>query len=56
MVRRRLLEVGGSLKVCDVAATVRGVFDALQLTQYFEFYPDRASAVAAFAKPSSPKE
>ena len=49
MVRRRLQEAGGALKLCHVAPAVRGVFDALQLTQYFDFYPDRDAAVAAFA-------
>jgi anti-anti-sigma regulatory factor len=55
MVRRRLQDAGGALKLCEVPETVREVFDALQLTQYFEFYPDRESAEAAFAEPS-PKE
>jgi hypothetical protein len=55
MVRRRIQDAGGALKLCDVPPTVRSVFDALQLTQYFEFHADRAAAVAAFAQPS-PKE
>jgi hypothetical protein len=50
MVRRRLLEAGGALKLCSVGPAVRGVFDALQLAQYFDFYPDRDAAVAAFAE------
>lgn len=48
MVRRRLQEAGGGLKLCEVGPAVRSVFDALQLTDYFEFYPDQAAAVAAF--------
>lgn len=51
MIRRRLQEEGGALKLCHVGPPVRGVFDALQLTQYFDFYPDQAAAVAAFAGP-----
>jgi hypothetical protein len=47
--RRTLLDLGGGLKLCDVSPHVRGVFEALQLTDYFEFYPDQAAAVAAFA-------
>jgi hypothetical protein len=49
MVRRRLLEGGGApLKLCEVNANVYGVFEATQLKDLFEFYPDRASAVASF--------
>ena len=51
MVRRRLQDAGGALKLCAVPPAVRGVFDALQLTQYFDFYPDQDAAVAAFAAP-----
>lgn len=47
--RRRLLDEGGGLKLCDVSPHVRGVFEALQLEKYFDFYPDQAAAVAAFA-------
>jgi hypothetical protein len=51
MVRRRLLEEGGALKLCEAGPAVRSVFDALQLTDYFDFYPDREAAVAAFWVP-----
>ena len=50
MVRRLLEEHGGGLKLCEVSPHVRGVFDALQLTKYFEFHPDQAAAVAAFSR------
>jgi hypothetical protein len=51
MIRRRLLESGGvPLKLCDTTEDVHGVFDACQLTNIFEFYPDQASAVASFAR------
>jgi anti-anti-sigma regulatory factor len=54
MVRRLLQEKGGALKLCEVSLHVRGVFDALQLTQYFEFYPDQAAAVASFDESAAP--
>ena len=49
MVRRRLQEQGGALKLCGASPAVASVFDALRLTQYFDFYPDETAAVAAFA-------
>jgi anti-anti-sigma factor len=48
MVRRRLQEEGGALKLCGASPAVASVFDALHLTHYFDFYPDRSAAVAAF--------
>jgi anti-sigma B factor antagonist len=48
MLRRLLQENGGALKLCEVSPHVRGVFDALQLSQYFEFYPNQVSALASF--------
>jgi anti-anti-sigma factor len=48
MVRRRLQEQGGTLKLCNASPAVTDVFDVLRLTQYFDFYPDRAAAVASF--------
>jgi anti-sigma B factor antagonist len=48
MVRRLLQEKGGAVRLCEVSPHVRGVFDALQLSQYFEFHPDQAAAVASF--------
>jgi hypothetical protein len=48
MVRRRLQEQGGTLKLCSASPAVEGVFDVLRLTQYFDFYPDQAAAVDAF--------
>ena len=48
MVRRRIQEGGGALKLCSVSPAVESVFDVLRLTQYFDFYPDPAAAVAAF--------
>jgi hypothetical protein len=51
MIRRRLLENGGEpLKLCDTTEDVQGVFEACQLNDLFEFYPDQASAVASFAR------
>jgi hypothetical protein len=49
MIRRRLVEAGGApLKLCEATEDVHGVFEACQLTDLFEFYPDRATAVASF--------
>ena len=48
MVRRRIQEAGGALKLCSASPAVESVFDVLRLTQYFDFYPDQAAAVAAF--------
>jgi anti-sigma B factor antagonist len=50
MVRRLLQEKGGALKLCEVSPHVRGMFDALQLSQYFEFYADQAAALASFGE------
>jgi hypothetical protein len=47
MIRRRLVEVGGRLALCDASANVRGVFAATRLDEHFEFAADRAAAVAA---------
>jgi anti-anti-sigma factor len=47
MIRRRLLEAGGRLMLCDASANVRDVFTATRLNEHFDFAPDRAAAVAA---------
>ena|SRR5581483_6138566 len=44
-VRRRMLECGGHLVLCDLHPAVVGVFEACRLKEYFEFVPDRATAV-----------
>jgi hypothetical protein len=44
-VRRRLMEEGGALVLCNVAPAVLGVFTACQLQDYFDFAPDVAAAV-----------
>jgi anti-anti-sigma factor len=44
-VRRRLLESGGALVLCDVSPAVLDVFGACQLKDYFDFAPDLASAL-----------
>jgi hypothetical protein len=54
MVRRLLLERGGTLKLCDVSLAVRGVFEALRLTEYFHFYPDQGAALLAFCRETGP--
>src|SRR5262249_37781097 len=47
MVRRYLMERGGALKLCDTSPATLGVFEACRLKEYFDFLPDRESAVAA---------
>jgi anti-sigma B factor antagonist len=49
MIHRRLLAVKGRMRLCDVNADIMGVFKACQLDTYFDFAPDNASAIAAFA-------
>jgi anti-sigma B factor antagonist len=49
MIRRRMQEHEGALKLCDVGPEVHDVFEVCQLHHFFDFAPDRASAVAAFA-------
>jgi len=44
-VRRRMLEVGGTMILCDASPAVYGVFAACQLDNYFDFAPDLASAI-----------
>jgi hypothetical protein len=46
--RRHLAEHDGALKISDAAPVVIEVFEACQLADYFDFYPDCAAAVAAF--------
>jgi anti-anti-sigma factor len=48
-VRRRLVEAGGGLKLCDVTDDVRRVFEACHLQDYFDFAPDLETAVARFS-------
>jgi len=47
-VRKRLIEAGGKLKLCDVTPDVVGVFEAVHLQDFFDFVPDMATAVAQF--------
>jgi anti-anti-sigma factor len=44
-VRRRMLEAGGAMVLCDASPAVHGVFAACQLQDYFDFTPDMASAI-----------
>jgi anti-anti-sigma factor len=47
MIRRRLTEVGGRLALCDASANVQNIFAATRLDEHFDFFPNRAAAVAA---------
>jgi hypothetical protein len=49
MLRRYLMERNGMLKLCDTSPATLGVFEACRLKEYFDFLPDRASAVAALS-------
>lgn len=46
MIRRRLLECGGTLVLCDVTPQVLGVFEACHLKDYFQFAADQDAALA----------
>jgi anti-anti-sigma regulatory factor len=48
MVRRRLSEVGGGLKLCYASDNVKDVFEACKLEEMFDFSPDFDAAVIAF--------
>jgi hypothetical protein len=54
MIRRRIVELGGVIKLCSVSPHVLGVFEACQLTGYFDFLPDKAAALATLGALSSP--
>jgi anti-anti-sigma factor len=43
--RRRLLENGGALRLCDASVAVLDAFDACQLKEYFDFVPDMQRAI-----------
>jgi anti-anti-sigma factor len=47
MIRRHLTERGGVLKLCEASPETIGVFEACRLADYFEFVPDKATALAA---------
>jgi hypothetical protein len=47
MIRRRLMELGGRLKLCDASPETVEVFEACHLKTHFDFVPDQAAAVAA---------
>jgi anti-anti-sigma factor len=48
--QRRLQAAGGALKLCDVSADTRRIFDACRLTPLFDIVADRAAGLAAFQK------
>jgi anti-anti-sigma factor len=48
MIRRRLGELDGQLKICDASPATIGIFEACHLKEYFDFYPDVNSAIASF--------
>src|SRR4051812_47478978 len=49
MVRRRLKECGGALRLCHASDDVLGLFEACRLKEYFEFSPDQQAAIAALS-------
>jgi anti-anti-sigma factor len=49
-VRRRLMEAGGALRLCEASPAVVEVFAACHLQDYFEFVPDLKTALASFAE------
>ena len=47
--RRRLVADGGALKLCEVGPGTMEIFEACGLRPLFDFYPDQAAALKAFA-------
>jgi anti-sigma B factor antagonist len=45
---KRLSEVGGELKLCNVSPFVRSVFELIRLHRICEIFPTKDDAVAAF--------
>jgi anti-sigma B factor antagonist len=45
MLKRRMNEAGGELRLYGVSPLVHDVFRVCKLEKMFEFYPDRASAL-----------
>jgi len=43
-----LKKVGGAMKLINVYASVRKVFELTKLTSFFEIYDNEADALAAF--------
>ena len=48
--RRRLHECGGSLKITDAGPDTLRLFEVCRLRDYFDFTPDRSTAIASFVK------
>ena len=46
LVHRKLLEANGAMRLCAVKPHIMEVFQACRLENYFEFAPDRESALA----------
>jgi anti-anti-sigma factor len=51
MLRRRMRECGGVLKLCDVSPEVIGIFEATHLKDFFDFVKDQPTAIAALSQP-----
>jgi hypothetical protein len=45
MVRRRLKECGGALRIYGASPDVIGLFEACHLKEFFEFLPDKQAAI-----------
>jgi anti-anti-sigma factor len=54
-VRRKLIDCGGVLKLCEVSPQTREVFEACHLHRYFDFEPDQAAAVRALSERAAKK-
>ncbi len=48
--RRRLLEKEGQFKICEATPQALSVFDACNLHDYFDFYPDVDTGIASFER------
>jgi hypothetical protein len=49
MIRRRLRECNGQMRLCDVPEAVMGIFEACRLHKYFEFEPTQEEAIKALS-------
>ena len=49
-VSKKVYEQDGQLRLCNIIPRIYEIFKITRLTKIFDIYPDRAAAVASFAK------
>jgi len=50
-VSKKVYERGGQLRLCSISPRIYEIFKITRLTEIFDIFPDRASAVASFVEP-----